>query len=61
MNDGLLMKYFVLKPNGSDPYAAASRNALRRYAKDIERVNPTMAKELRDWADKETKASRSKQ
>jgi hypothetical protein len=30
--NGLLMKYFVLKPAGDDRYAAASRKAMRAYA-----------------------------
>ncbi len=30
MMDGLLMKYFVLKPKGGDVYAKASRMAMRR-------------------------------
>lgn len=47
---GLQMKYFVLKPKGNDPYAAASRAAMHQYAKFIEPENPELAKELRDWA-----------
>lgn len=30
--DGLMMKYFVLKPRGNDAYAAASRAAMHAYA-----------------------------
>lgn len=51
--NGLEMKYFVLKPRGDDRYAAASRKAMRAYAKHIEPANEQLAKELRDWADKE--------
>lgn len=51
--DGLLMKYFVLKPAGSDKYAAASRGAMRRYADLIVGENPGLAGDLRKWADAE--------
>ena len=51
--EGLQMKYFVLKPKGKDIYAEASRKAMRVYASHIERENPEMTKQLRDWADKE--------
>lgn len=47
---GLKMKYFVLKPNGNDVYAEASRAAMNQYARLIEHKNPKLAKELRDWA-----------
>jgi len=47
---GLLMKYFVLKPKGNDPYAKASREALLKYAEFIEGENPEMASDLRHWA-----------
>lgn len=51
--EGLLMKYFVLKPHGTDQYARASRAAMRRYAKVIAGENPTLAKEITEWADRE--------
>jgi hypothetical protein len=50
---GLLMKYFVLKPRGTDVYAKASRRAMRTYAALIEGENPVFARELRAWADSE--------
>ena len=50
---GLQMKYFVLKPGGNDKYAAASRAAMRRYARLIEPENPELAQELVAWADAE--------
>lgn len=50
---GLLMKYFVLKPAGSDIYAAASRKAMRAYATHIRDANREFSDELRSWADKE--------
>lgn len=50
MEGGLYMKYFVLKPKGDDPYASASRKAMRVYAKHIEKENPQLANSLRMWA-----------
>jgi len=47
--DGLLMKYFVLKPNGKDAYAQASRAAMRAYANAIEAVNLELADSLQEW------------
>jgi len=52
--DGLIMKYFVLKPKGTDQYAQASRKAMRAYATAIGGENPQLKKELREWADRET-------
>lgn len=46
---GLQMKYFVLKPAGDDPYAKASRAALREYAKSIMDENTELAIDLYDW------------
>ena len=51
---GLLMKYFVLKPSGNNIYASASRTAMRAYAHSIENQNLTLSRELREWADSET-------
>lgn len=53
MSDGLMMKYFVLKPKGDDPHALASREAMRVYADVIEESNPTLAAELRTWVTRE--------
>ena len=50
---GLQMKYFVLKPNGSDRYARASRVAMRAYARSIDRENPELALQLEEWAGRE--------
>lgn len=50
---GLQMKYFVLKPKGSDVYAKASRRAMRAYADMIQGDNKEFADELRAWADRE--------
>jgi hypothetical protein len=50
---GLKMKYFVLKPKGTDIYAYASRMAMRTYANIIIEENPELANDLLDWAYKE--------
>lgn len=52
--NGLIMKYFVLKPRGKDLHAEASRKAMRAYARHITMDNPEFAKELEDWAFKES-------
>ncbi len=51
--EGLLMKYFVLKPAGNDRYAAASRRAMNAYASFIREENPVLSDQLRDWAARE--------
>lgn len=43
------MKYFVLKPRGTDIYARASRRAMLVYAEMIEEENQDFAQDLRDW------------
>lgn len=45
----LVMKYFVLKPSGSDPYAVASRDAMVAYAKSISGYDGALSIELLDW------------
>ena len=55
--NGLLMKYFVLKPAGNDAYAAASRAAMWRYAEMIENKNPDLARDLCKWVDEATFAA----
>ena len=55
--DGLMMKYFVLKPGGDDVFATASRKAMRAYADVILEANPTLARGLREWADREGTAA----
>lgn len=49
----LEMKYFVLKPRGTDAYAIASRRALRGYAISISSENEELAVELLEWIDRE--------
>ena len=58
---GLIMKYFVLKPKGNHIYAEASRKAMRAYAAHIIKENETFANELRVWADSETPELQSNQ
>lgn len=53
---GLQMKYFVLKPAGSDAHAKASRAAMRTYANHIQETNQQLCDELRAWADNEQAA-----
>jgi hypothetical protein len=53
MSDGLKMKYFVLKPEGTDDYARASRAAMMTYADFIVTKNPELTEELRAWAGRE--------
>jgi len=52
--EGLIMKYFVLKPAGNNIYAQASRKAIRAYARHIIGENEQFADELNAWADRET-------
>jgi len=40
---------FVLSPEKRDEYGNASRVALEAYAMVIEKQNPALAKDLRDW------------
>jgi hypothetical protein len=53
MMDGLKMKYFILNPSKDDSYGNASRMAMHAYADAIEAANPQLAKELREWAQRE--------
>lgn len=53
--DGLIMKYFILKPAGHSSYAKASRDAMEAYAKSIERDNSQLAADLRSWIAREDK------
>lgn len=55
--DGLLMKYFVLKPSGRDWYAMASRTAMRAYAQFISEHNVSLANDLIEWAQREQDAA----
>lgn len=45
----LVMQYFVLKPEGDDEHAKASRQAMLAYADVIQRTDPNLARDLRFW------------
>ena len=56
---GLQLKYFVLKPKSkdiTDPYAHASRMALKAYARSIKSTDPALARDLERWIVQEEKA-----
>ena len=50
---GLLLKYFILKPKGINIYAKASRLAMLKYAEVINIENPIFANDLRKWVSRE--------
>jgi len=50
---GLVLKYFVLKPHGTDAYAIASRAAMAQYANMIRTIDPVMASQLTYWVNEE--------
>ena len=54
--NGLVMKYFILKPKGHSAHAKASRAAIEAYAFEIGDENPKLASELREWSEKERRA-----
>ncbi len=51
MSAGLQMKYFVLKPRGAfaDPYAKASRAAIKAYADAINAEDSALCHDLHMW------------
>jgi len=56
----LEMKYFVLKPKSkkaSDRFARASRTAMDAFADSIETHDSNIARDLRQWAERERKLS----
>ena len=55
--DGLMLKYFVLKPKGDTVYAQASRMAMRAYAKHIRFDNPQLSSDLYNWTENEMLAT----
>lgn len=60
MKSGLRLKYFVVKPEGTDPHAKASRAAMRAYAKAIANEDPRMRDDLLNWVtEEESKAKRA--
>jgi hypothetical protein len=61
MSDGLLMKYFVLKPAGNDWHAIASRSAMSHYAGFIWNENPKLAEDLNKWVERCERAAAHKE
>ena len=57
MADGLLMKYFVLRPFGNDRHAIASRAAMRTYAQSMHGHNNQLSKDIKEWAEREAFSS----
>jgi len=52
----LEMKYFVLKPHGTDAAARASRNALRAYSQTMRSEGERdFANSLMDWVEREAR------
>lgn len=45
----LKLKYFVMKPSGSNEYARASRAGIHAYAQIIRDINPNLASDLIVW------------
>lgn len=59
MMDGLLRKYFVLRPRGPDWHGLASRRAMLTYARVVKAQGmPQLAKDIRDWVAEEEKNSK---
>lgn len=51
VQQGLVIKYFVLNPTKKNRYGLASRMAIREYAKVINPINGKLARELNAWMD----------
>lgn len=56
MVEKLLLKYFVLKPEGDSRYSQASRSALKAFARSIRSYDLNIAHELEKWAKREEEA-----
>lgn len=52
---GLEMRYFILKPKGTNKHAEASRAGMLAYANIIESEIPELASEIRQWVEREGK------
>ncbi len=52
---GLYHKYFVLKPEGTDEHAIASRVAMLAYAEDIEKMDSKLSTDIRAWVARESR------
>ena len=56
---GFEIKYFVLKPRGTDAYAQASREAMQAYSNSIRKHDIELSEYLYDWRrDEEEKSVR---
>lgn len=53
----LQLKYFVLKPEGNDIFAKASREAMQKYSEIIDKEYPEFALEIRQHLLEITKES----
>jgi len=53
MKQGLVMKFFVLKPRGTDLYAKASRCAMLRYADEVMDDDRQFALQIIKWVSDE--------
>ena len=51
----LVMQYFVLKPDGNDEQAEASRQAMLTYADVIQKTDSALARDLRFWVQRHHK------
>ena len=51
--NGLKLKYFVVRPEGNDTHARASRAALRTYSAVILKENEQLSKDIEIWVTKE--------
>ena len=57
----LEMKYFTLKPGGTDLAARASRNAMRAYSQTIRAGGEVeFANEISEWVERETREAEIK-
>jgi len=52
-SEGLILKYFIVKPKGNNIYAKASREAMLRYAEVINIINPVFANDIIEWVHSE--------
>ncbi len=50
----LVRRYFVIKPEGNNPYAYAARKAMLAFAEAIKDKDPTMCRQLKLWVKRET-------
>ena len=51
---GFKVKYFVLKPKGTDQFAKASRAAMRTFAQSMHGHDNELSDYVKAWAESET-------